>query len=76
MSNERRFLPLRCYEVEYNQWLGAEQVNLTDIFTATHHETDERGITKFYSDVNVIREYHIPLVMITITPVDEANIPR
>ncbi|HEY6019553.1 MAG TPA: hypothetical protein VIY48_06520 [Candidatus Paceibacterota bacterium] len=61
--NIRRVVPLRKYEVI--KYGGAGK----DTFTATHHNTTD-GIVKFYSDGQIIREYHMPIECIVISPVD------
>jgi hypothetical protein len=42
----------------------------TDTFTADFHDVVE-GRTRFYRTGNVIREYHVLLEKIVITPIDE-----
>jgi hypothetical protein len=50
-------------------------MTITDVFTADFHDVVE-GRTRFYRTGNVIREYHINLINIVVTPVDDAeNIP-
>jgi hypothetical protein len=67
MKNELRILPLRKYEVLFNEGLYGEA---TDVFTADYH-TMKDGRNLFYRTGNVIREYQVPLKRIVATPVDD-----
>jgi hypothetical protein len=73
LSNELRILPLRKYEVTFNDYVGGDNFRVMDVFTADFHDVTE-GRTRFYRTGNVIREYHTMLHSIVITPVDDEAI--
>lgn len=75
MNNERRFMPLRKYEVTYIISIDQNDEERTDTFTADHHDVKE-GRNLFYNTGHVIREYQLPMIRIIATPVNDAEVPK
>ena len=75
MNNELRILPLREYEVTYGVCVDQHDMLVTDKFTADFHDVSEGRFTRFYRTGNIIREYHLPLISIVVTPADGEKIP-
>ena len=75
MNNERRFMPLRKYEVTYIMSVDQNDNIITETFTADHHTVVD-GRNQFFNTGHVIREYQYPLLKIVVTPVDDAEVPK
>lgn len=73
MKNELRVRPLLKYEVEYTVSINQSDVLHKDTFTADDQEYDGRR-TMFYRTGNIVREYHVPLTKIIISPVDDEDL--
>jgi hypothetical protein len=81
MSNELQILPLREYTIERQYYEDGREVKDTEVFTADNYETVVDGdgdpqSVKFYRTGNLVREYFQLPTKITVTPVDEADIPK
>jgi hypothetical protein len=74
VNNKLRIRPLLKYEVTYGISVNQNDTLITETFTADDHDSMHGGKTVFYRTGNVIREIHVPIIQMTISPVDAEDL--